>query len=447
MNDRLTRERVDPPPSGLPGPGPIRPRGVRSNTIVASVSSLVSGLLNAGMLAYSARQGQTGEIAAYSVMTAALTWVAILIMGGSSLLYVAGNDDERRSVRSQRLLLAVPAMATATVLLAVLYDDHGYGRAALISAGGVMILNSLAELRFSDLVREMRFIAASAALAATRLFALVLLVAGAPLTTALAAGAAVYLLATEVLVCRGPTKARPMWAGLSLGSARRAFRLNRKLFTYSIADAFTGRASTIALSLVASPHVVGCYGALMSSYQALVAVVFSGLRVPMAVRTRRRHNLGPSAPVSREAEVISVTAATMIAAGVVAGASWIATGLLGLPIPESAIWLQLLALALPFTTVNRAFMLNRIGDGNYRAATRVAVSIAVVVTGGLLVQAATLGPTGAAAATCIAEAAVAAVLVALAALRWYGRRKAKRPHTGAAGQDRDRPRPSAAVGR
>ncbi|WP_346535172.1 hypothetical protein [Micromonospora sp. DPT] len=447
MNDRLTRETIVPSPAAPREPGRTRAGGVRSNTIVASASSLVSGVLNAGILAYSARRGQTGEIAAYTVMTAALTWIAILIMGGSSLLYATGNEDERRSVRCQRLLLAAPAMAAATVLLAWLYGGRGYGTAALLSAGGVMILNSLAELRFSDLVRQMRFIAASAAMTATRFFALVLLVAGVPLTIALAAGAAAYLATTETLVCCGPSGGPPMWTGLSPSSARRAFRLNRQLFTYSLAEALTGRAGTIALSLVASPHVVGCFGALVSIYQALVAVVFSGLRVPMAVRTRRRHNLGPTGAASREAEVISVTTGAVIAAGVIAWAPWIATGLLGLPIPESAIWLQLLALALPFATVNRAFTLNRIGDGNYRAATRVTVSIAVVVTGGLLVQALTLGPTGVAAATCIAEAAVAGVLVALAASRWYGRTKANGPHTGAAGQDRDRPRPSTAVGR
>ncbi|MFF5177982.1 hypothetical protein ACFY2Q_08150 [Micromonospora sp. NPDC000316] len=406
----------------------------------------MSGLLNAGMLAYSARQGQTGELAAYSVMTAALTWVAILIMGGSSLLYVSGNDDERRSVRSQRLLLAVPAMVVATLLIAGAYAGRGYGTAALISAGGVLILNSLAELRFSDLIRGMRFLAAAAALTTTRLLATLLLIAGVPLTFALAVGAASYLLTTEVLACRGRSGTRPMWRDLSLPAARRAFRLNRQLFTYSLADAFTGKASTIAISLVAGPHVVGCFGALISIYQALIAVVFSGLRVPMAIRTRRRHNLGPTEAVNRDGEVISIGGATLIAAVVIVSAPWLATSVLGLQIPASATWLQLLALALPFTTVNRAFALNRIGDGNYRAATRVVVSISVAVAGGLLVQAMGLGPAGAAATTLGAEAAVAGVLVSLAASRWYRSRKAKGRSPGAADQGHDRPRPSAAVG-
>ncbi|KOX12217.1 hypothetical protein ADK66_04940 [Micromonospora sp. NRRL B-16802] len=420
---------------------------MRSNTIVASVSSLVSGLLNAGILAYSARQGQTAEIAAYSVMTAALTWAANLVMGGSTLLYVSGNDEERRAAHSQRLLVAVPVMATATLLIAAFYTDQGYGAAALISAGGVMILNSLADLRFSDLARQMRFLAASAAIASTRLLSMALLIAGIPLTTALLIGAAVYLLSTEILACRGPGAALPMWRGLSLRAAGRAFRLSRQLFAYSLGEAFTGRASTIALSLVASPQVVGCYGALVNIYQALVAVTFSGLRVPMAIRTRRRHNLGPTAAISRESEVIAVIGATIIATGVIVTAPWLTTSLLSLPIPASALWLQLLALALPFTTVNRAYTLNRIGDGNYTAATRLALSIALLLGGALLIQAATLGPTGAAVATTVAEMLVAGILVLAAVSRRYRRRRSHRLASAASAQERDPAPPVDLLGR
>lgn len=421
--------------------------GVRSNTIVASLSSLLSGLLNAGMLAYSARQGQTGEIAAYSVMTAALTWVANLVMGGSSLLYVSGNDQERSAAHSQRLLFAVPAMVTATMVIAALYVDRGYGITALVSAGSVMILNSLADLRFGDLARQMRFVAASAALTGTRLLAMVLLIAGAPLTTALLAGAAVYLLSTETLACRGPGGARPMWSGLSLRAAVRAFRLTRQLFTYSLAEAFTGRASTIALSLVASPQVVGCFGALISIYQALVAVTFSGLRVPMAVRTRRRHKIGPAQAVNRDSEIISVVGASLIAAAVIATAPWLANDLLALPMPEAAFWLQLLALALPFATMNRALSLNRIGDGNYAAATRLTVSIALLLAVGLLVQAAALGPRGAAATTTAAEVIVACTFVLAALSRRYRRSRPGRGPAAAPDQERRATPPAGVSGR
>ncbi|MEU6204050.1 hypothetical protein ABZ814_10710 [Micromonospora musae] len=444
MKHRLTPEQAVPERTEAEQG---RPAGVRSNTIVASVASLVSGLLNAAMLAYTARQGQTGEIAAYSVMTAALTWVANLVMGGSSLLYVSGNDDERRAAHSQRLLFAVPSMITATLVIAALYVERGYGMTALISAGSVMVLNSLADLRFGDLARQMRFVAASAAMTGTRLLAMILLIAGAPLTTALLAGALSYLVSTEILACRGPSAARPMWSGLSLRAAIRAFRLSRQLFTYSLAEAFTGRAGTIALSLVASPQVVGCFGALTSIYQALVAVTFSGLRVPMAVRTRRRHRLGPSVAVSRDSEMIAVAGAVVIAAGVIVTAPWLATSLLALPIPEAALWLQLLALALPFATLSRAVALNRIGDGNYGAATRIALAIALLLCGGLLIQTTALGPTGAAAAATVAEVLVAGVLVLTALSRRLGRGRHRGRHSTLPDPERRPAPPAGVVGR
>ncbi|MCZ7419885.1 MULTISPECIES: hypothetical protein [unclassified Micromonospora] len=360
-------------------------------------------------------------------MTAALTWVVIMVMGGSSLLYVSGDERERRAVRSQRLLIAIPIMIAATAGITGLYQVRGYASPALVAAGGIMMLNSLAELRYSDLVRQMRFVAASAVLTVPRLLALALLIGGAPLTAALAIGAAVYLLSGEVVVCRTVTGARPMWTQLSFRNAARAFRLNRRLFSYSLADAFSARAGTIALSLVASPHVVGCYGALVSIYQALVAVVFSGLRVPMAVRTRRRHRIGPPGSIGREAELISVLSASVIAFGIVTFASRLTMDILDLGVPDAALWLQLLALALPFATINRAFAMNRIGDGDYGAATQVATAVAMLVGVGLLIQATTLGAAGVATSAAGAELVVAvAILVVAGRRRW-----ARRPTTGA----------------
>ncbi|WBB46653.1 hypothetical protein O3597_15780 [Verrucosispora sp. WMMA2044] len=394
---------------------------LRTNTLVTSASSLANGLLNAAMLAYAARQGQTGQIAAYSVMTAALTWIAILVMGGSSLLYVSGTEHERLAARSQRLLIALPVMAAATCLLSGLYAARGYASTALIAAGCVLMLNSLAELRYSDLIRQLRFVGVSAASTGTRLLALGLLVGGVPLTAALATGAGVYLLSVEILVRQAGNGAPPIWSGLSVRAAKGAFRLNRRLMGYSIGDAFSARAGTLALSLVASPHVVGCYGALVSIYQALVAVVFSGLRVPMAMRTRRRHRIGPPRPVSREAEVITTAAALVISAGIVGFAPWLTSDVLDLDVAGAAVWLQILAIALPFATVNRAFALSRIGDGDYRAATRTAIALATIVLVGLAAQFAELTPTGTAAAAGIAEVSVAVAILVGAARRRRGR--------------------------
>lgn len=62
------------------------PRRIRSSTrhsLVASSTNLLNGLLNAALLALSARHGQTDEIGAYVAVTAALTLVSIAVAGGA----------------------------------------------------------------------------------------------------------------------------------------------------------------------------------------------------------------------------------------------------------------------------------------------------------------------------------------------------------------------------
>ncbi|MEH1056632.1 hypothetical protein V6U89_15635 [Micromonospora sp. CPCC 206171] len=88
--------------------------------MIASASGLASGLLNAAVLALSARTGQTGEIATYAVVTAALTLVAVAVAVGSPLLYLSGDAGQRRAVRSQRVFLTLPTMLAVGAAAATL---------------------------------------------------------------------------------------------------------------------------------------------------------------------------------------------------------------------------------------------------------------------------------------------------------------------------------------
>lgn len=391
--------------------------GLRRNTIIASSSSLISGMLNAAMLAISARAGETGEIAAYTVMTAALAWISILVVGGSSLLYVTGDEGQRRAVRSQRIIIVIPIMVAATAGVTLFYTDRGYGSLALITTGVVAVGNNLAELQSGDLTRHLRFFTAAITMTVTRLLALILLLAGTPLTAALAVGSVVQLLAGEVLICRGKGARPPLWHGISARSALTAFRMNRQLLTYSLAEVFTARSGSIALSMVASPRMVGYFGALTSVYQAFVAVFYGGLRVPMAVRTRRRHGLEVTSPATRDSEVMVVASAAVVAICGLFWAPWIINNLLRLPVAESATWLRLFALALPFLTINRAISLNRLGDGDYRGATRMALLIASLTAVALVIHTPQLDPMDAAGVTLTAEILAAVVIGALTLVR------------------------------
>ncbi|WP_211565913.1 hypothetical protein [Micromonospora halophytica] len=421
----MPREGPPAPPTGA---ATGRTGNVRRDTLVASMTGLVSGALNAAILAVSARSGQTGEIAAYTVMTAALAWVCVIVVGGSSLLYVSGTEAERDAVRSQRILIAVPAMVLATGGVAITYTTRGYDAGALVMVAVVAIANSFFELQSGDLVRQMRFLAGAVAVSASRLVALAFVVAGTRFTTALAVVSVVQFVVLEMLLCRGAGARRPLWAALSLRAAVATFRMNRQLFVYNTAEVFTGRAAGLALSLVAPAAVVGCFGALYSVYQAIVAVLYSGLRVPMVIRTRRRHGLsGHSGHPGRESETISVAAATLLAAGLIVAAPWITTRLLLLPLPGAALWLQLLALALPFLTMNRAISMNRIGDGDYRGATAVAVLIAGLTAVALLGQLPGLDATGAAGTAAFAEILTLVILM----VRRVSRRRRRDPQMAA----------------
>jgi hypothetical protein len=373
------------------------------------------------MLAVSSRQGETGEIAAYTVMSAALAWVSIATAGGSSLLYTTGSETDRQAVRSQRFLIVVPSLVAALTLVTLAYTGRGYNPVALASAGVVALGNNLFEIQSADLVRQLRFVLGAVATCGGKLAALAFILAGAPLTTAMAVVSIAQFILIETLLCRGERRRRPMWHGLSARMAGRAFLLKRQLFVVSLSDVFTWRAASTCLSLVASPQVVGSFGAVASGVQALFSVFHEGLRVPMAIRTRRRHNLAPASATSWDGEVITVTASVLIAGTVVILAPWITTELLALPIPEATSWLRLLAVSLPCLTIVHAAKLNRIGDGDYRGATRLSLLVALLTALLLAVQLPGLDATEAARTHALAAASALGVLCVLATYRRVSR--------------------------
>ncbi|GIJ09569.1 hypothetical protein Van01_27830 [Micromonospora andamanensis] len=411
---------IRPPARVVPSPGPK----LRAHTLMASIAPLVSGVLNAAMLALSARRGETDEIAAYTVMTAALIVVSMLIAGGTSLLYTAGNEQERSAVRSLRVLIAVPVLLVFAGGATGFYSAQGYLSTALAVAAIWMISNNLSELQFADLTRQLRFVAMSLAIILSRLAALVILLAGAPLTVALALGSVLQLAACEILVCRSPDARPPLWQNLSWRAGVSALGSNRQLLGYSAAEAASARSGSLVLSLVATPQVVGCYGAVIAVYQAFTSVLYGGLRVPMAVRVRRRHQLATDNASPRESEILIMILAVVAACAGVVLAPWIANDLLRLPIAAAALWLQLLALALPLLTLRWAVCLFLISDTNYRAAARLAVVTAGVLGIGLVAQLPGLSPGGATAAMLGAEATGVLVIgIAVAANRWFRSRR------------------------
>lgn len=379
-------------------------------SLVTSGAGAVAGLLNASVLILSARHGRTDEIASYTVVTSTLAMVAVAMTGASTMLYISGREFERHAVRSQRIIFVYPGLFLGLIVIGMFYSDKGYSWTSLILSGIVVLGNNFAELQYGDLARGMRFYAAAAVNCGTKLPAVALAAAGVPLTVALVVMVVLQFLAVEAVLGRSSWLRQGCVADLSLRKGRSAFRMNRHLHVYGIAEFYSGRAASVGLSLVATPLVVSHFGTVVGIYQGFMGTVYSALQIPMAGRIRRRLGLTSAPAANRHVEFLSVIAAAVAAVALILTAPFIVNDLLRLSDPSAAGWLRALALAIPFLIANRIDMLAHIGDGNYRSATVTAVGISALVTVGLVVGMALSSPLGAAGATPLAESVTVVVL-------------------------------------
>ncbi|MGH3870146.1 MAG: hypothetical protein ACRDSR_01305 [Pseudonocardiaceae bacterium] len=380
--------------------------------VLVTGSTLLSGLLNALLIALAARRGEIAEIAAYTVMAAVLAIIGVAAGGGSGMLYLSGTEDERRAVRSQKMLVVLPALLLAALAVGSFYSTRGYSTLALAAAALVFIANNAAELSMAALYRDMRLLRTAVPTYLSKAGALVTFLAGAHLTTALLVGAILNLVSLELLAGRSSalhamTNDRPTAA-----AARRAFRSGRALYVYTVAELYTLKAPSIGLPLVVPVHVMGAFGAVAAAYQALLQVFQSGLLMLVAMRARRRLGPDPIAGKRHDAELLSLGGGILCTMVIIVGAPSLVTHVLALTSPEVSTWLRILGLAIPFVLFNRIIATNAIGDARYRAAARIAVSLAVLSTVSLAIAIPLLGVTGGVLATLCAEGVIAATLLA-----------------------------------
>jgi O-antigen/teichoic acid export membrane protein len=392
-------------------------RVLARNSAIAAGAVAVNGVLSAVLLALCAAIGQTGEIASYTVMTSILAFVSIVAGGGSALLYVNGTEEQRALVRSQWILVVVPAVLLGSVVAGEFYRHRGYGAVALAASGVIVLGNNLAQLQIADFNRQMRFLASAVLMCGSKALSLLLVLAGVKLTVSLAVVGLVQLAVAEMVLGKDGSLRGIHARRLSLRDAIIAYHANRHLFGYAVGDLYVARLTTLVLSVVISPALMGSFGTVVTAYQGIGGVVQSALQVPMVARARSRlgieyakHSTGFSVAV---ALVLSVPAAATVAAL----APWITGQVLKLPYPASAGWLALFMLALPFMAVSRAFMLNQVGDGHYRWATGAMALLAVLTTAAVAAGVPLFGPLGAAGATVVAELLTLVVLIMLLARR------------------------------
>ncbi|MFK3983804.1 lipopolysaccharide biosynthesis protein [Micromonospora sp. NPDC050397] len=412
-------------------------RGLARNSAIAAGAVVANGLLSAAILALCASFGQTDEIAAYTVMTSALAFVIIGASGGSALLYLNGTEEQRTLVRSQWALVVVPAVLVGALVIGEFYAGRGYSATALVAAGVVALGNGVAQLQIADFNRRMRFLATAVLMCGSKAASLVMVLVGVPLTIALATAGLAQLVVGELVLGRDGSLRRARFRELSLRRAFAGYRSSRHLFGFALGELYVARYATLVLSLVATPTVMGSFGALVTAYQAIGGVVQSALQVPMVARTRNRLGLESARHPAHFSVAMALVCAVPMAIAVAGLAPWLTGTLLSLPHREAATWLAVFMLALPFLAVSRALMFNWIGDGDFARATRAMAVLAVILTITVTFGVPRFGPLGAATATAAAEVAALAVILLLA------RRSAgSGPLAGTSPADGQRPRPN-----
>jgi hypothetical protein len=397
------------------------------NAAVSSFGGLLNGLLSAIILALAASRGETGEIAAYTVMTAVLSFVSILIGGGASLMYASGTVDERRAIWSQWILIVGPGIIIATIGVSAFYWGRGYAIPALLLSGFVFLLNNYGQLQLADLTRAERFIDSAFVIVGSKVLGLIFALLGLSLTPVLALAAVAQILLSSVMAWRRSSPDSCRLANVSLVEALAAYSMNKHLFGLTAADLYSSKAASVVLSFMVTPQTMGVFGAILNAYQALVAVLYTAIRAPMAARIRARIDGLSRADVRTEGAIVVV--AVIMAFVLAWSAPFIATDILKIPGTEAIGWLRVLAASLPFLAINRVIMFTRVGNGQYRSASRVAWLTAITATPTLVIVP-ILGGGGAALVSLIAEAVTAIVVLAEWCVHRRSRvRSSARPHS------------------
>ena len=383
------------------------------NFVVVTGSGLLGGLLNALLIGLAARRGEIAEIAAYTAISALLAVVAVMVGGGSStMLYVSGTEEERVAIRSQRVMVVLPALALTALVAIFVYRRLDYSILALVATALVFMCNSFGELPLAQLYRDLRFIRIPVPVVLSKTVTLATFLLGAPLTTALLVGAVSNIVVIELLTGKHSTLSALRHSAPTVAAARRAFRSGRALYAYSLAELYALKAPSVGLSLVIPVPVMGAFGAVAVVYQALLTVFQSGLYMVLSLRSRNRSEQDTASARRHHAETLSLFTGVLCALIIFVVAARLTTSVLRLNMPEAATWLRLFGATVPFVLINRIIAMRAIADGQSAKAARIIVSLAGLTTVSLAVAVPLLGVTGGVLSTFFAEVSVAGALMA-----------------------------------
>lgn len=350
---------------------------------ISPLTQLSSAGLSALAVVVASRQGQLSNIAAFSAGSAVAAIVAVVTGGGTSLLFITGDSQERRAVRWVRWRLTAPTMMVAC-LAADLILGHiaELDLIALLLGSFTVVLQSLAALEVASLQRSQAMARWGASVLTSRVLPVVLLLAGTAYAAAMAAGSAL-LLGLLVIASRS-SPAEEERVGHS-GSAREAIRMAYRpnLSALAILDAALMRTPFLAAPLASSSIEAGAFAAILTAQQSLTAIFTSSLYTIMTVRSGQMGKTTGSFYARLEKFIVAASLPTAIAT--------MALGPLFLQLfkfsefPDfETIWIWTSA-SLPIVTLSRCLQYRTMANKEHgRAVCQIASATAVAVVLGAI---------------------------------------------------------------
>lgn len=330
---------------------------------------LANGLLNLLLIILASRSGQLGDIAGFTIGASAVSLVAVVASGGTTLTYVNGSPAERRAVRRFRRLCTTPILLIASGVAALMYQDIADIRFTPVLLGGLAVsLNNATELSSADLQRAERVSVWAVAVVLSRGVAVVVLVLGVSYAWSM-------LFASAVLygMTRRSTRATHGWRARCAPAAGLWTVYSVRLLALSVSNILLLRAPFLTIPFVADDATTGAVTVLLTTQQSVAAIFTTGLYAAMAVRSR----------VSGSADAVRIPAferllllGAVLASVVALSLGGVLLDVLNLDTDADLAWWYLMVLAIPVIVVNRRWQYLFLGqrkDG--RAASMVGVAL------------------------------------------------------------------------
>jgi hypothetical protein len=359
--------------------GGLLVRGVRAlqanQALVSPINALANAVLVGLMLLLAARQGQFVDIAAYTAGVSICAVAAVVLSGGSTLVYVTGNAQERRAVRRMRSRFTTPLLLLVSGCAAGVYAVTTELPWTAVLLGGVALwVNNRSELESGDLQRDQRVFTLATVLVSSRALGLVFLLLGSSYSAAMLTAA----IATQVSLLAVRTTDAKASSTANDGSLTAVLRVGYRasLLGVSLTSVGIQRIPFIVAPLVASHGTAGAFATLLSAQQSVSVLITSGLYTLMAVRAKHSDDAPTVARVIKlERIFVAFAVLTSVPLAMLAGP---AVRVLNVDQHDASyIWWLLLAAGLPLMVVNRALQYRLVAVRHSRHAFELLLAIVI----------------------------------------------------------------------